>query len=60
MVRESVGLVWPLVDRLRFEQDITTASAHLPAAEWETAWAAGRAMPLEQAITTALESLALE
>ena len=60
MVRESVGLVWPLADRLRFDQDITSARARLSAAEWETAWAAGRAMPLEQAITNALESLALE
>ncbi len=60
MLRESVGLVWPFADRLRFEQDITAASAHLSAAEWETAWTAGRAMPLEQAITNALEALALE
>ncbi len=57
---EVVGIFWPVANRLRFEQDVAAARAHLSADEWEMAWAAGRAMPLEQAIATALDRAAQE
>jgi len=43
------------IDRADYERSIGTARAHLDAATFDAAWAAGRAMTPEQAIAYALE-----
>jgi len=53
--RERIGFVglWP-IEQQRFERDIAPARARLSEAAFAAAWAAGRALPLDQAITEAL------
>jgi hypothetical protein len=53
----SSGLsLWP-ADRLDYDRNLTTARARLDEASFEAAWAAGRAMSMEEAIAYALEDL---
>jgi tetratricopeptide (TPR) repeat protein len=47
------GPVWP-AEQTEYTRHQAAARAHLPTAVWEAAWAAGRAMPLSQAIEEAL------
>jgi len=54
-VRESVGVPLPPVHRAAYEHDLAAARAQLDQVAWETAWAAGRALSLEQAIAEALD-----
>jgi predicted ATPase len=55
-LREAIGA--PLWPSLRAEYDLSVAAlrAHLGAAAFDAAWAAGRALPLDAAIGAALES----
>jgi predicted ATPase/transcriptional regulator with XRE-family HTH domain len=53
-LRESAGIPLAPVYRAAHERDVASARAQLNAEAWEVAWAAGRAMPLEQAVAYAL------
>ena len=53
--RQAVGLHMPPLDRTAYDRQVAAARAQCDEAAWETAWAEGQAMPLEQAITDALE-----
>lgn len=53
--REEMGSQMPPVAVERLSQYISHARAALGGAQFQTAWAAGRAMTLEQAVTYALE-----
>jgi hypothetical protein len=50
-LRETSGEVFIPDDRSVRERHVAIARVHLDEAAWQTAWAEGRAMPLEQAIT---------
>jgi non-specific serine/threonine protein kinase len=50
---DSLGYVLDPIDRAHYESAITMARAHLDEAAFAAAWAAGRAMSLEQAIAYA-------
>jgi hypothetical protein len=52
--RDVLGLPIPPGDRAAYERDVAAVRDLLDAAARETAWAAGRAMTLEQAIAYAL------
>ncbi len=54
-LRGASGACIPLVDRADHDDIVATARAQIDEASFEAAWAAGRAMPLEQAIAYALE-----
>ena len=55
-VREATGVQIPFAaDRALYEQHVAAARAQLDPATFAAAWANGRAMPWEQAITAALE-----
>jgi predicted ATPase/DNA-binding XRE family transcriptional regulator len=54
-VRESAGIPLPPIRRPAYERDLAAARAQLDQVAWETAWAAGRALTLEQAIAEALD-----
>lgn len=53
----SGGLMWP-AEQAEYSRHQAIARAQLPAEVWDTAWAAGRAMPLSQAIDEALAGCA--
>src|SRR5690349_6266486 len=53
-LRANLARDWPGGARSDYEQDVATVRAQLDAATFEAAWAAGRAMTLEQAIAEAL------
>ncbi|HEU5099031.1 MAG TPA: LuxR C-terminal-related transcriptional regulator, partial [Roseiflexaceae bacterium] len=53
-LREVAGIPLPPVLRADYERDIATVHAQLDEASFAAAWAAGRALPLEQAIAEAL------
>jgi predicted ATPase len=53
-VRESAGIPLPPVQRAAYERDLAEARAQLDQVAWETAWATGRGLTLEQAIAEAL------
>ncbi len=53
-LRESVGAAPPLAERLELDQNVSALRAHLGDAAFASAWTAGRAMTLEQAIEYAL------
>ena len=53
-LRESVGPPLPPVYRSYYEQDVAIARAGFAAERWAAAWAAGHALPLDQAIAEAL------
>jgi tetratricopeptide (TPR) repeat protein len=52
--RESAGVPLPAAYRAGYERDVAAARAQLDEATFAAAWAAGRAMSLEQAIAYAL------
>jgi predicted ATPase/transcriptional regulator with XRE-family HTH domain len=45
------------VDRLEYDRNLAAARAALDEADWDEAWRAGRALPLEQAVTYALDQI---
>jgi predicted ATPase/class 3 adenylate cyclase len=53
-LRESAGILLPPVQRADYEHDVTAARAQLNEATFAAAWAAGRALSVEQAIAEAL------
>jgi predicted ATPase/class 3 adenylate cyclase/DNA-binding XRE family transcriptional regulator len=53
-LREVICVPLPPVDRADYEGSVTQARTHMGEAAFEAAWAAGQAMPLEQAIAYAL------
>ena len=55
-LREELGSPLSPTERSDQEQRVTAARAALGEAAFATAWAAGRALPLEQVIALALES----
>jgi predicted ATPase/transcriptional regulator with XRE-family HTH domain len=59
-VRESAGIPLPPVRRAAYERDLAAARAQLDQRAWETAWAAGRALSLEQAIAEALDLISAD
>jgi len=54
-LREATGVPLRPGDRAGYEQAVATARAHLGEQAFATAWAEGRAMPLEQAIHDVLK-----
>jgi predicted ATPase/DNA-binding SARP family transcriptional activator len=54
--RDALGLPLPPGDRAAYERDVTAVRNQLEAAVWQAAWAAGRAMTLEQAVAYALST----
>jgi hypothetical protein len=52
-LREVGGLALEPAHRRKYERSVARAQADLGAAAFAAAWAAGRALPLEQAITEA-------
>jgi len=54
-LREGRGVPWAPADCPAYEQHLLTMRAQVDEVTWEAAWAAGRAMSLEQAIAYALE-----
>ena len=55
VLREAIGVPMPLVHRAEYEHSVAAARAQLGEEAFATAWAEGRAMPLEQAITDVLK-----
>jgi hypothetical protein len=55
-LRDAIGFVLDAGDRATYNRAVAAASAALGAVTCTTAWASGRAMPLEQAIAYALET----
>ena len=56
-VRESAGIPLPPVQRVAYERDLAAARAQLDDATFAAAWADGRALTLERAITEAFDLL---
>ena len=54
-LREAIGAPLPPVERADYERDVAAARSQLDEAAFATAWAAGQALTLEQAIAYALE-----
>ena len=54
-LREEVGAPLPPADRARYEQHVAAVRAELDEETFESTWAQGRAMPLEQAVAYALD-----
>jgi non-specific serine/threonine protein kinase len=55
-LRDDLGLPIPATFQLEFDEYVPMAKAQLEAARWDRAWAAGRAMELDEAIAYALET----
>jgi predicted ATPase len=55
-LREAIGAPVPLVERAEYDRNVATARAQLDEATFASAWAEGRAMTLEQAVATAMET----
>jgi DNA-binding CsgD family transcriptional regulator len=53
---EASGTALPPIERASYDGALAAARKHLGAANWNAAWNAGRAMPLEEAIAYALEN----
>ena len=53
-LRESAGVPMPPVQRAAYERDLAAARAALDGAAFAAAWAAGRALSMEQAVAYAL------
>ncbi len=53
-LREQIGAPHAPADRIRYDRELATARLQFDASAWAAAWAAGRALPLEQAITIAI------
>ena len=54
-LREEVGAPLPPADRARYERHVAALRLKLNREDFERAWAQGREMPLEQAVTYALD-----
>jgi tetratricopeptide (TPR) repeat protein len=54
-IMETLHERWSPVQQREFERNLAIARAQVDAVSWAAAWAAGRAMTLEQAIAYALE-----
>lgn len=54
-IREHIGVPIPPTDEPEHERTIAVARARLDQAAWDSAWAAGQAMPLAQALLFALD-----
>jgi hypothetical protein len=54
-LRESIGHPLPPIMRAEYDQAVAAARAQLDSAAFAAAWAAGRAMTIEQAIAEALD-----
>jgi hypothetical protein len=57
VLRETIGVPIPPVNRPDYERDLAAAHAQLDADAWRVAWAAGQALTLEQAIGAALSTV---
>ncbi len=55
---DTVGIVVGAVDRAEYDRNLATIRAQLDDATFAAAWAAGQALPLEQAIAEALQAAA--
>jgi hypothetical protein len=53
-VREASGAPMPPIDAVRYEHSLATIRPQLGELSFTTAWEAGRAMPLAQAVAYAL------
>ena len=56
--RANLAWDWPNGARVDYERDVAACRAELDDATFAAAWAAGRALPLEQAIAEALQAAA--
>ena len=56
-LRTQVRVRLSRADQIEHDRVVANARAQLDEATWETAWAEGRAMTLEQAIAYALEDI---
>jgi len=56
-LREEVGAPLPPADRARYERYVAAVRAGLDEETFESTWAQGREMPLEQAMAYALDGL---
>lgn len=54
LLLDSIGARFESADHVAYEQTVASTRAQLDDATFAAAWAAGRAMPLEQAIAEAL------
>jgi hypothetical protein len=54
-LREAIGVPLEPSGRAHYKRDVAAARALLDEAAWMAAWAAGRAMSFEDAVTFALE-----
>jgi hypothetical protein len=54
-LREAMGAPLPSADRAEHDRSVTAAHTALGKAAFASAWAEGRAMPLEEAVRVALE-----
>src|SRR5262249_6474567 len=53
---EVIGATLPPIDRAEYEHNVAAVRARLDTATFEAAWAAGRALTIEQAIAEAISS----
>jgi DNA-binding NarL/FixJ family response regulator len=53
-LREAIGVPIPPVSRAEYERDVAAVRAQLDEATFASAWAAGRALSLDQAVAEAL------
>ena len=54
-IRTTIGVPLSPTARAHFDRVVAAIRVHIDQAAWDVAWAAGRAMPVEQAIAYALE-----
>jgi hypothetical protein len=54
--REASGAVHMVMERAEYEHTVADLRAQLPAPDLEAAWAAGRALTMDQAVDYALSS----
>ena len=59
-LRDAARYVMDRADQMNYERTVATARAQLEATTFEAAWAAGRAMTLEQAVAEALVAATTE
>jgi hypothetical protein len=56
-IRDAIGTPMPPAERVEHERSVAMARAQLDPAVWNSAWATGQGMFLEQAIALALEDV---
>jgi predicted ATPase/DNA-binding SARP family transcriptional activator len=54
-LREAIGMPMPLSECADYQHDLALARAQIDPADFAAAWASGRSMPAQQALTIALE-----